>query len=157
MHIYKNITSKVIINKLLGMNTEYIVVWQIFFLYNINFMYIYCIRYSVFPGEETKALPNILPQRNYISSQCVLCLVAQLCLTLCDPMDSILPGSSVQGDSPPRNTGMGNHSLLQEVFLTQRSNLGLLYYRWILYCLNHQGNPSTKIGAYNIITLKSLW
>ena len=28
---------------------------------------------------------------------CVLCLVAQLCLTLCDPMDCIPPGSSVHG------------------------------------------------------------
>ena len=27
----------------------------------------------------------------------VLCLVAQSCLTLCDPMDCSLPGSSVQG------------------------------------------------------------
>ena len=27
-------------------------------------------------------------------------LVTQSCLTLCDPMDSNLPGSSVHGDSP---------------------------------------------------------
>ena len=27
----------------------------------------------------------------------VLCLVAQLCLTLCDPMDCSPPGSSVSG------------------------------------------------------------
>ena len=30
----------------------------------------------------------------------VLCLVAQLCPTLCNPMDCSLPGSSVHGDSP---------------------------------------------------------
>ena len=29
-----------------------------------------------------------------------LCLVAQLCLTLCDPMDCSPPGTSVHGDSP---------------------------------------------------------
>ena len=29
-------------------------------------------------------------------------LVAQLCLTFCDPMDCSLPGSSVYGDSPTR-------------------------------------------------------
>ena len=34
-------------------------------------------------------------------------LVAQLCLTLCDPMDCSLPGSSVHGDSPSKNTGVG--------------------------------------------------
>ena len=33
----------------------------------------------------------------------VLCLVAQSCLTLCDPVDCILPGSSVHGDSPGKN------------------------------------------------------
>ena len=31
--------------------------------------------------------------------------------------------------------------LLQGIFLTQRSNLGLLHCRWILYCLSHQGSP----------------
>ena len=36
----------------------------------------------------------------------VLCLVAQLCLTR-DPMDCSLPGSSVRGDSPGVNTGVG--------------------------------------------------
>ena len=30
----------------------------------------------------------------------VICLVAQSCLTLCDPMDCSLPGSSVHEDSP---------------------------------------------------------
>ena len=32
-------------------------------------------------------------------------LVAQLCPTLCDPMDCSLPGFSVRGDSPGKNTG----------------------------------------------------
>ena len=37
----------------------------------------------------------------------VLCLVAQSCLTLCNPMDYIPPGSSVYGDSPGKNrTGL---------------------------------------------------
>ena len=42
------------------------------------------------------------------------CLVSQSCLTLCDPMDCSLPGSSVHGDSPGKNTGVGCHALLQE-------------------------------------------
>ena len=37
----------------------------------------------------------------------VLCLVSQSCLTLCDHVDCSLPGSSVHGDSPGKNTGMG--------------------------------------------------
>ena len=44
---------------------------------------------------------------------CVLCLFAQLCLTLCDPMDCGPPGSSVHGDSPGRNTRVGCQALLQ--------------------------------------------
>ena len=36
---------------------------------------------------------------------CMLCLVTQSCQTLCAPVDCILPGSSVHGDSPGRNTG----------------------------------------------------
>ena len=44
---------------------------------------------------------------------CVLYLVAQSCLTLCDPMDCSPPGSSVHGDFPGKNTGVGCHALLQ--------------------------------------------
>ena len=51
------------------------------------------------------------------------------------------PGSSVPGDSPGKNTGVGCHALLQGIFPTQGSNPGLLYCRRILYCLNHQGSP----------------
>ena len=36
-----------------------------------------------------------------------LCLVAQLCLTLCDPSDCSPPGSSVHGDFPGKNTAVG--------------------------------------------------
>ena len=49
----------------------------------------------------------------------VLCLFAQLCLTLCNPMDCSPPGSSVHGDSPGKNTGVGCHALLQGIFPTQ--------------------------------------
>ena len=33
----------------------------------------------------------------------------------------------------PKNTGVGSLSLLQQIFLTQESNQGLLHCRWILY------------------------
>ena len=36
------------------------------------------------------------------------------------------PGSSVHGGSSGKNTGVGCHALLQEIFLTQGSNLHLL-------------------------------
>ena len=34
---------------------------------------------------------------NVSKFQCILCLVAKSCPTLCDPMDCSLPGSSVHG------------------------------------------------------------
>ena len=46
------------------------------------------------------------------------------------------PVSSVHGDSPGKNTGVGCHALLQGIFLTQRWNshlLRLLHCRRILY------------------------
>ena len=36
-----------------------------------------------------------------------------------------LPGSSVHGDFPSKNTGVGCHALLQGIFLTQGSSPGL--------------------------------
>ena len=38
--------------------------------------------------------------------------VAQSCLTRCDPRNCSPPGSSVHGDSPGKNTGVGCHALL---------------------------------------------
>ena len=41
-----------------------------------------------------------------LGTECiVLCLVTQSCLTLSDHMDCSLPGSSIHGDSPGKNTG----------------------------------------------------
>ena len=79
--------------------------------------------------------------QSFISPCAVLCLVAQSCLTLCEPIDCNLPGSSVHGDSPGKNTGVGCHALLEGIFQTQGSNTGLLHYRWILYQLSYQGSP----------------
>ena len=68
-----------------------------------------------------------------------VCLVAQSHPTHCDPMDYSPSGSSVHGDSPGKNTGVGCHTLLQGIFPTQGLNPGLLHCRWILYCLSPQG------------------
>ena len=51
-------------------------------------------------------------------------------------MDCSPPASSVTGDSPGKNTGVGCHALLQDIFPTQGSNpclLWLLHCKWILY------------------------
>ena len=44
-------------------------------------------------------------------------------------------------NSPGQNTGVGSLSLLQEIFPTQGSNLGLPHCRSILYQLSHKGSP----------------
>ena len=41
-------------------------------------------------------------------------------------------------DFPGKNSVVGCHSLLQGIFLTQGSNLGLSHYRQILYHPSHQ-------------------
>ena len=50
---------------------------------------------------------------------CCCFLVPQLHPTLCNHMDCSPPGSSVHGDSPGKNTGVGCHALLQGIFPTQ--------------------------------------
>ena len=60
--------------------------------------------------------------------------VAQLCPTLCDPMDCS------PWNSPGQNTGVGSLSLLQGIFPAQGLNPGLLHCRWILYWLSHKGS-----------------
>ena len=69
-----------------------------------------------------------------------VCLVVQLCSTLCNTMDYSPPGSSVYEDSPGKNTGLGCHALLQGIFPTQGLNPGLPHCRWILCHLSHQGS-----------------
>ena len=68
-------------------------------------------------------------------------IIAQSCPTLCDPMECSPLKLLCPWDSPGNNTGVGSHSFLQGIFLTQESNPGLLHCRQILYCLSHQGSP----------------
>ena len=72
-------------------------------------------------------------------------MCAWLCPTLCDPVDCSLPGSSVRGNSPGKDTGVGCYFLLQGIFPTPGSNSGLLHFRWTLYHLNHQGSPKLML------------
>ena len=61
---------------------------------------------------------------------------AQLCPTLCDPMDYNSPRNS-----PGQNTGVGSPSLLQGIFSTQGLSPGLPHCKQILYQLSHKGSP----------------
>ena len=55
-------------------------------------------------------------------------------------------------DSSGKNIGVGVHTLLQGIFLTQGLNSGLLHCRWILYHLSHQGSPK-KMVYYTVLDL----
>ena len=66
--------------------------------------------------------------------------VAQLFLTLCDPMET--PRLLCLWDSPGKNTGVGYYFFLQGIFPTQGSNWCLFHCKQIPYCLSHQGSLS---------------
>ena len=48
---------------------------------------------------------------------------------------------------------MGSLSLLQRIFPIQELNQGLLHFRWILYQLSYQGNPTVRQG----VMIGELW
>ena len=73
-------------------------------------------------------------KHSVIKSESVL--VAQLCPTLCHHIDCSLPGSFVQ---VLQARILECHALLQGIFPTQGSNLGVQHCRQILHCLRHQG------------------
>ena len=58
-------------------------------------------------------------------------------------------------DSPGKHTGIGSHSLLQGIFLTQGLNLGLLHCRQILYHPSHGGSPHVQIFCPALFWKKS--
>ena len=62
-----------------------------------------------------------------------------------EPRTPTLQADSLPAEPPgkPKNTVVGNLSLLQQIFLTQELNRGLLHCRRILYQLSYQG--SSKI------------
>ena len=76
-------------------------------------------------------------------------LIAQSFLTLCDPM-------FCPWNSPGKSTGVGSHSFLQGIFLTQGLNPHLLHCRQILYHLSYQGSPKSGGGEYLSANLEGL-
>ena len=112
-----------------------------------------------FSGKNTGVGCHFLLQCRKVKSERE---VAQSCLTLSDPMDCRLPGSSIHGIFQARvlewgaiafseEYRSGYHFLLQGIFPTQGSNLGLPHCRQILYHLSHQGShsliPKINVGS----------
>ena len=98
-----------------------------------------CVDAKARPNDKSSILHQLVP---------VLCLVTQLCPTICDPVDCSPPGSSIHGDSPVKSTGVGCHALLQRIFPTQGLNPGLPHCRLIIYQLSHQGTRSLILAHF---------
>ena len=65
-------------------------------------------------------------------------------------MDCSLPGSSVHGIFWARVLEQVALFILQGIFLTQGSNLGLLHCMQMLYWLSHQGSSSLVTEKINL-------
>ena len=81
----------------------------------------------------------------------ILCSLAQPCpaFRICSPRSP--PGFSVHRIIP-KNTGVGCHSLLQGIFLTQGSNLCLLHWQADSLPLSHLGSPKEGTHTSNSST-----
>ena len=65
-------------------------------------------------------------------------LVTRSYPALWEPKGCSLPGSSVHGISPGKNTGVGCHAFLWVIFPAQELNPGLLHCQQILHHLSHR-------------------
>ena len=97
------------------------------------------------------SFPEIVGWRNMFSapqgtSMKVKVLIAQSCLTLCDPMDCNPPGSCVHR--------ILQAMILEWIFPIQVSNSGLPHYKQSLHHLSHQEGPGapqeTSIQPYKL-------
>ena len=103
--------------------------------------------------------PWTLAQRNLV--ECIniscFCLVAQSCLSLCDPKDCSSPGSWSPWDFPGKNTGVGCYFLLQGIFLTRGWNSCLLHWQVDSLLLKYPGKPVTSLSMGLILIPPGLW
>ena len=97
------------------------------------------IRDLVMQEEEEPGNPRTSPRS--------VCMYAESLPTLWDPMDGSPLDSSVHGIF--QNTGVGCHTLLQEIFLTKRWNPCLLNWQAYYLPLHHLGSP-----VLNVLGLK---
>ena len=96
-------------------------------------------------GQEECGICHFL--LGLILEACFFVLVTQSCLTLCDPVDCSLPGSSIHGIFQARSLEWTAISFSRESFWprdwTQVSRIASR-----LYCLSHQGSPGNMLMSY---------
>ena len=109
------------------------------------------LEYPCVPSDKQAACDSVSELQNTQTAaptKACCAVLTQPCPTLCSPMDCSPPGSSLHGDSPGKNTGVGSHFFLQGIFPTQGLSAGLSHCRWILYCLSPRGAQEDEWGAY---------
>ena len=78
-----------------------------------------------------------------------------LCPILHDPVDGSPPGSSINGDSPGKNTGVGRHALLQGSFPPIQGSIlhlfRLLHWQADPLPLAPPGKPQTLVVGVTIM------
>ena len=89
-------------------------------------------------SEETLLVSGISPSHQPMSVCCIPTQHAQLCPTLCDPMDCSPPGSSIHGILQAKVLEWVAISFSRGMFPTQGSHPGLSHCRQMLYHLSHQ-------------------
>ena len=82
--------------------------------------------------------------------------IAQLCQTLCNPMDCSPLGSSVHGILQARILEWVAIPFFRGVFHTHGSNLGLLHCRPILYHLSHEGKIKCCVPPHSLFRVSEI-
>ena len=96
-----------------------------------SYLYAHCLHFCAFGAFTVLLFPSTVQSESESRSVVSNCLQPH--------------GLYSPWNFPGQNTGVGSHSLLQEIFQTQGLNRGLLCCRRILYQMNHQ-------GSYNAIS-----
>ena len=95
--------------------------------------------------NSVHSLNSLLKCQCLVNVACV-CVCVCVCVSRSVVFDSLRPHGLWPArllcpwNSPGKNTGVGCHSFLQGIFLTQGLNPGILHCRQILYHLSYQGH-----------------
>ena len=112
----------------------------------LSFLWLISLSLRLFTLKFILSDVNILSYSSYFP----LCACAQLCPTLCNPMDCSPSCCSVRGIFHAKNIGVSCHFLLRGIYPTQGLTcLSCISYigRWILYCW------ATKEALYYLILI----
>ena len=106
------------------------------------------------PGKNTGVGCHFLLQCKKVKSESE---VAQSCLTLRDPRDCSLPGSSRPWDFPGKSTGVGCHCLLQSFLLIKAKFFACALDSFHSVFSGHFPEDYSLVLSINLFQIFSLW